>query len=371
MSFDFDKVESLYPGAGGLMIAPMLVWKLPAGKEDRLSSVCESGEYFAQTKIDGALYEFVKGSHGEKYLFGRTKSKVTGLLTEKGQNVPHILTALDSLPNGTVLIGEIYYDGCTAKDVVSIMGCLAEEAVKRQQVRGLIHYYVHDIIACEGVNLMDTDAWTRYRILKRVWELNDLDRFNFLRLAEVYEDNIEEELARILASGGEGIVLKKRTAPYTEDKRPAWDTIKVKTMDDIDLVCTRTIPATREYTGLEPETWSFWQDMSDNSVYCANHYGEEGYEPVTKPYYCGWRTSIGIGAYNNNGELVELGTVSSGLTDDEKAEMGRFPEDFVGTVVSLHCMSIDSKEYTLRHPVFKSWRRDKNPQDCKIDEIFG
>ena len=374
MSFDRDKVYELYPGAEDMMQEAMLIWKLPAGKENMMSEVCSNGQYFAEEKIDGAWYQFTKGVGGQEYLFGRTISRVTGLMTEKGANVPHILSALDRLPNGTALIGEIYYPGCTAKDTVTIMGCLAPEAIKRQEVKGKIMYYVHDIIFYDGVNLMGTGAWDRYRILRAIWEKHGLQEFDYLRLAEVVERGIEDEVSHILASGGEGMVLKKRDALYYPGKRPAWTAIKFKQMDDIDLVCTRTIPATREYTGKEIETWPYWEHSIDGSIVAeisiTSMYGEDGWIPVTKPYAFGWDTAIGIGAYNENEELIELGTVSSGLTDEDKQAMGECPDVFIGKVVSLHCMQIDKKEKTLRHPVFTGWRDDKNAKDCKISEVF-
>lgn len=372
--FNQDKIHELYPGAEDMMQEAMLIWKLPAGKENMMSEVCENGQYFAEEKLDGAWYQFTKGVNGEKYLFGRTISKVTGLMTEKGGNVPHILSAFDCLPNGTALIGEIYFPGGTAKDTVTIMGCLSAEAIKRQESgRGKIHYYVHDIIFYDGINLMGTGAWDRYRILKAIWEKHGLREFDYLRLAEVVERDIEDEVSRILNSGGEGMVLKKRDAIYYPGKRPAWTAIKFKQMDDIDLVCTRTIPATRNYTGKELETWQYWEkDIGAGEKYIATScmYNCEDWNPVTKPYALGWHTAVGIGLYNDAGELIEIGTVSSGLTDEDKQAMGKNPENFVGKVVSLHCMLKDNKEKTLRHPVFKSWRDDKNPTDCKISEVF-
>ena len=34
-------------------------------------------------------------------------------------------------------------------------------------------------------------------------------------------------------------------------------------------------------------------------------------------------------------------------------------------------MSLNKKDYTLRHPVFLQVRQDKEPTDCYIDEIFS
>lgn len=381
MSFDKSKIHELYPEAENLMIEPMLIWKLPAGKESMLSEVCSNGEYFLEEKIDGAFYQFVK-TENHSYLFGRTVSKLSGILTEKSDNVPHLKEALNCLPAGTILIGEIYVPGGTSKDTVSIMGCLPALAIKRQE-KEPIHYYVHDIIAYDTVNLIDSPADLRYKILAAIWKKHDLNQYSFLRLATRVDEDMEAEISRILKSGGEGAVLKKKDYPYTPGKRPAWSTIKVKQMDSIDLICTGFCDATKEYTGKELATWEYWEErgersqdgeytwlLSEGQYYEDYFHNPHIYRPVTKPYFLGWKTAIRIGAYNDNGELVDLGTVSSGLTDDNKREMTENPDSWLGRVVALDCMQIDKKEHTLRHPVFKCKRDDKDAKDCVISEIF-
>lgn len=381
MSFDKDKIHELYPEAENLMIEPMLIWKLPAGKESMLSEVCSNGEYFLEEKIDGAFYQFVK-TENHSYLFGRTVSKLSGILTEKSDNVPHLKEALNCLPAGTILIGEIYVPGGTSKDTVSIMGCLPALAIKRQE-KEPIYYYVHDIIAYDTVNLIDSPADLRYKILSAIWKKHNLDQYSFLRLATRVDEDMEAEISRILKSGGEGAVLKKKDCPYTPGKRPAWSTIKVKQMDSIDLICTGFCDATREYTGKELATWEYWEERGERSqdgeytwLLSEGRYYEDYlhnphiYRPITKPYFLGWKTAIRIGAYNDKGELVDLGTVSSGLTDDNKREMTENPDLWLGHVVALDCMQIDKKEHTLRHPVFKCKREDKDAKDCVISEIF-
>lgn len=348
--FDKEKIHEYFPGAEDLMIQPMLIWTLPANKKDKLGEVCASGQYFAEEKLDGALYQFCRTDQGN-YLFGRTVSVKNGLLTNKIDNAPHIDKALSCLPPRTVIIGEVYVPGGTSKNVTSIMGCLPKEAIRRQEGLGYIKYYLHDMIFYDGEDMQSWGAEARYNKLVEVWKQFNLEQFDFLRLAKSFDTGIEERLAQILAAGGEGIVLKKKDAPYTEGKRPAWATIKCKQMDTLDLVCTRAIEATKEYTGKELETWPFWKDGV----------------AVTKPYFYGWKTAIGIGAYDENDNLKEIGTVSSGLTDDMRAHL----DDYVGKVVALQCMSIDRKEKTLRHPIIKGWRDDKNAAECKLNDIFA
>lgn len=377
--FDKEKISEFFPGAEDLMIQPMLIWTLPTNKKDKLSEICASGEYFAEEKLDGALYQFCRTNRGN-YLFGRTVSVKNGLLTNKIDNVPHINSALSCLPCGTVIVGEIYVPDGTSKNVTSIMGCLPAEAIKRQDKQGKIKYYLHDMIFYNGENMQSWGAEARYQKLVEAWNEFHLEQFDFLRLAESFDTGIEERLSQILSAGGEGIVLKKKDAPYSEGKRPAWATIKCKQMDTIDLVCTRAIEATKEYTGKELETWPYWQERSErdqNGEYTwlssEGQYYEDYlhnphiYKPVTKPYFYGWKTAIGIGAYDDEGNLKEIGTVSSGLTDEMRAHL----DDYVGKVVALQCMSIDRKEKTLRHPIVKTWRDDKNAAECKLSEVFS
>lgn len=369
--FNKDNISELYPEAEDMMLPAMLIWKLPAGKEDKLSEVCENGEYFLEEKVDGAFYQFVK-TQTYSYLFGRTVSRKTGLLTEKGANVPHIMGALSSIPADTAIVGEIYVPGGASKDVTSIMGCLAEKAIARQKDNP-IHFYLHDITFYNGEDVTALGAEDRYDLLHKLWDECGLAQYSFLRLAEKVTENLEQTISDILARGGEGAVLKKKDAPYTPDKRPAWSTIKIKQMDSIDLICTGFCSPTKEYTGKEIETWPYWvkttgEVVEEFSMSCK--YGEEGWQPVTKYYAFNQYSAIKIGAYDNNGTLVELGTVSSGLTDEMKQSMSENPLFYLGMVVSLDCMSIDKGSKTLRHPVFKAWRDDKNPEDCKISEVF-
>ena len=341
----------MYPEAR--MVEPMKIWKLPDGKEHMFSEICNSGDYFAQEKIDGYWYQFEK-TDNYSYLFSRNISTTTGFLTEKSANVPHIIEALSVLPKNTTLIGEIYYPGGTSKTVTTIMGCLPETAIKRQK-DNLIHYYVHDIIMYDGVNLVNASAENRYKILNKIWEKHNLNNIEFLKLAETFTENIETRTAEILAAGGEGVVLKKKDLPYYPGKRPAWSTIKIKKIDTVDLVCIGFCDATKEYTGKEIETWQYWIDG----------------EAVTKGYYYGWKTAMRVGAYDDNGNLVEIGTVSSGLTDKDKELMATNPELYLNKVFNFSCMEKDNKEHTLRHPHIIGPREDKSAKDCILSEIFS
>ena len=92
--------------------------------------------------------------------------------------------------------------------------------------------------------------------------------------------------------------------------------------------------------------------------------------PVTKAYYYGWVTSMKVGAYDDAGNIVEIGTVSSGMTEELEANAADKPWMYLGKVVKLAGMEKDREAKTLRHFYFKGFHEDKNPEDCRLNEIF-
>lgn len=369
--FNQELVRKHFPECA-MMPEAMRVWSLPKGKEHLLQEKCESGEYFAQIKKDGFFYQFVKGET-TSYLFSRNTSVSNGLLTEKIDNVPHIKKALDILPKDSILIGEIYVEGGTSKDTTRIMGCLADEAIKRQKEEGYVKFYIHDVVAFNEVSLMDIGAEKRYDILKTIFDKYELHQYDCLELAEKYDDNIFEEIGMALDRGEEGMVLKKKDYPYVPGKKPAWSMIKCKKVDFADVVCIGFENATKEYTGIELDTWQYWEDSKGTKYNSQELAKESEYSilPITKPYYFNWKTSIKIGGYNENGELIEIGTCSSGLTDELRQDFSVNPDNYLGKTVMVQCMEKDKTAHTMRHPIFKGFRIDKNPTECTIEEIFA
>ena len=369
--FNFQEVEKLYPGAGELMLEPQLIHK---GSDSQLKS-CDDGSWFAELKKDGALYMYVKGTEGQDYLFGRTVSKKTGLLTEKSANVPHIIKAFKDIPYGTIILGEIYYPGKTSKDVTSIMGCLPAKAIERQNgTYGLIHYYIYDCLEYGGISLLPYDNWSRYQVTQALYN-KVVQKDSTIELAAAVDEGIYAAIGAALEAGEEGMVVKKKDALYEPGKRPQT-MLKAKQVDYIDAVIIGFNDPVREYTGKEIESWSFWiaKDSIDTNIKVflpiGLHYGEENAVPVTKHYYFGWKNAIVIGAYDSQGRLKEIGTIASGLTDELRQAFAEEPEKYLNKVVKIQCMSKDNKEQTLRHGFWMGLHEDKNPEECTLDSIF-
>lgn len=370
--FDIKEVEKLYPGAGGLMIEPQLIHK---GTDSQLKA-CDDGTWFAQLKKDGALYMYVKGLNGENYLFGRTVSKKTGLLTEKSTNVPYIIEAFHDIPNGTIILGEIYYPGKTSKDVVSIMGCLPTKAIERQNGSyGPIHFYIYDCLGYNGTSLLKYDNWTRYQVLQAIWKHDIIEGSIIpwtIELAEAVDTEIYASIGKALAAGEEGMVVKKKTALYEPGKRP-MTMLKAKQVDYIDAVIIGFKDPTVEYTGKEIESWQYWMTEDGTNLPVGCHYGEfkDPIIPITKHAYYNWKNAIEIGAYDEDGLIHSIGTIASGLTDFMREDMSLHPENYLNKVVEIQCMMKDNKEKTLRHGFLIRVREDKDPTDCKIKNIFS
>ena len=345
--------SSLYPGS--MQLAPMRYAVKPS--QSQIEQAWSSGEWIAQEKKDGAFYQLEKTNAGNVYMFGRTVSKKTGEYTEKSDNFPHIKKwAEESLPNGTILIGEIYIPGGKSNDVTKISGCTSANAYKRQFESSEyqpVHYYVFDIIRFKGQDLCDMP--TVDRLVRLEFGLDGLWDGKYVERAQTYYNNFEEHLKDIFAAGGEGMVFKHMDCPYRIGKRTtASQMFKYKeSLDSVDLICIGLEDPTYYYEGKEAESWP---------------YKNEKGELITKPAYYGWKNALRVGAYKD-GKIREVGTVASGLTDADREDMGLHPGSWLDKVVEIQCMST-TKDGALRHPVFRRVREDKGPDDCLWDEIF-
>lgn len=367
--FPVEKVEELYPGAGPYMFPPMLIHK---AEISQLKNASASNKYFGEIKKDGSLYYYV-GTHSGSYLFGRTTSVKTKLLTEKGANVPHIMAALDCLPKDTIILGEMYYPGKTSKDVTSIMGCLPEKAKERQNGSyGYLHFYIYDCLFYNGVSCFDRTNWERYKVTEAIYN-KFLSEFKYIELAEAFEDNLYERIGDALAQGEEGMVLKLKTGLYEPGKRPLSN-LKAKQIDYVDAIITGFKEPTKEYTGKDVQNWTYWIDKNTNellpiSTHCADF---DNAIPVTKHWYYNWKNGIEISAFDKKtGKLVNIGTISSGLTDNLREEFSQHPNDYLGRVCAIQCMSLDKERFTIRHGFFRGFRDDKNAGECTVESIFG
>lgn len=328
-----------------------------------------SSNYLGARKMDGAYYRFIKDMNGNMRLQGRSKS-VNGGYLDKLDHVPHLMSFFNELPNGTCLLGEIYFPNNEgSSNVTTIMGCLTDKAIARQEKGDKLHYYIFDVWAWGGKSYMAKYCEERFNLLN-IYAKDYCSEY--AEWAQYYEGKeLWTQLQTILANGGEGIVMTKKGTVPQPGKRPARKTLKVKKelAENIDCFFTgRATPPTRLYNGKELETWKYWERVRDGvklegELY-DNYRNGEAIEPVTKPYFHGWAGSLEIGVMK--GDKIEPIGLLSGLTEEIKAD----PKAY-----AMQCIEVAAMEILptggIRHGKLKQFRPDLAPSECTWEKAFG
>lgn len=355
-----------------------------------------SNNYLGARKIDGAYYRFVKDMEGNMTLQGRNKS-VKGFYLNKIGHVPHLQKFFDILPNGTCLLGEIYFPNKEGShNVTTIMGCLETKAIKRQELGEKLHYYIFDIWAYNGKSLMNTIFEERIKYIDEIKQyIYNIDNFSIqdqmkmyphgkentikkmfpeIEFAQYYSgDILWDKLHYILENGGEGIVITKKDTIPEPDKRRAYKTLKIKKeiAQTIDCFFTgKAASPTRIYSGKEIETWKYWENVRTGEKlegqFWKDYYEGAPIEPVTKPYFNGWAGSLEIGVYRlRDKKIIPIGWLS-GLTDEVKANW----KDYKNKPIEVTAMEF-TDDRALRHGKLVKFRPDLAFEDCNYEKIWG
>ena len=361
--------------------APPSTWSEEKKKETTRNRIF-SGEWYAAEKKDGYFAKLVKDEDGNVMLLSRSRN-VNGEYPDKHEWVPHLQSFFDWLPNGTCLLGELYLPSKPgSSNITTLLGCLKEKCIARQEAGEKLHFYVFDVLAYNGKSLMKKTMVER---------IHDIDAIfgNFLHyncdpnVALSCEDYVEfahyysgkalwTKLQEILANGGEGMVIVRGGALYQPDKRPSKDCQKVKKelAENIDCFFTgRATSPTRLYSGKELETWKYWVRLRDNQKlegeFYQNYKMGEALEPVTKPYFMGMAGSLEI-AVMKDGVETPIGFLS-GLSDEIKSNAWAMRHK----CIEVAAMEILPDTYALRHGKLKQFRPDLTPADCTFEKAFG
>jgi len=358
----------------------MKYWNFPNSwdidkKKTTVNQRIFSGEWLGAQKRDGAFYLFCKDEDGNMCLRGRSKS-VSGEYLDKIHWVPQFDSFFKELPPGTCFIGELYLPSNEqAKSTTSIMNCLREKAIKRQEKEPL-HYYIFDVLAWDNMSWLDVPAGERFESLDGFWKAYPFENVEWAKYYRGQE--LWNQLQSLLADGYEGVVITREGALYQPGKRPSKDTLKVKKelQETIDCIVVGANPPSKEYTGKEIESWPYWFDILNNEKITSAAYSDKynaniylSYAdgaplvPVTKNWFYGWAGSLQLGVYKD-GQLVEIGNLS-GITDEVKEHW----KDYVGRVCTITAMEIMDTG-GVRHPKFCNWRDDIELTDCTWEKIY-
>lgn len=352
----------------------MRYWSIPASysEEKRKSEVVNaiySGDYYGALKVDGYYQRLIKDEDGECFMIARSKN-VKGEAVNKIDWVPQLKEFMDTLPNGTALLSECYLPGHEgSKNITSLLGCLKDKCIARQESGQKLHFYIFDICAYDGVNLVNTKAIERFQLLEKIsTQLTS----PYVEWAKYYNGKeLWNHLQDYLASGREGVVITRKDCPIYFKRTPAHMTIKVKKelQETLDVVIMGANPPTRLYNGKEIMSWRYWEDVATHQKYEDTLYKKysdgASIEPITKMYFLEGAGSLKIGAYKD-GKLVQIGNLS-GLEDEILLNW----KNYIGKVIEITAMEVLKDSQGIRHPRFVAFREDKMPRECDWYRIFG
>lgn len=336
-----------------------------------------SGDYYASLKNDGHYFRFIKDMNGDMRLQGRTES-VNGGYLNKYDWVPQCHSFFESLPNGTCLIGEVYFPkNRGSRNVTTIMGCLVDKALARQDKGEKLHYYIFECYAWDGKSLLKSPYSERVEYIRKnivpCAEKND-----YVEVAKFYDgEEAWDKYGEILSAGLEGMVLYRKNGIVEPNKRTARKSLKCK------LEIEETIDAfidgeykepTKEYAGKTSlEDWQYWANLKTGEKFTTNKFIEytngEPIIPVTRLFALNYAGAISFSVMKD-GKPVRIGWIS-GVPDTIRAAIIQNPESIVGKVYSLNAMEIEpcGDFYSLRHGKIDCERKDKCPEDCEWSQI--
>lgn len=351
----------------------MRYWSFPAStpiekRRQETHNMIFSGEWYGSRKCDGYYERLIKDEDGNCFMVARSKN-VRGEATEKLAWVPQIHDFMENLPNGTVLLSECWLPGAEgSKGITSLLGCLKDKCIARQEAGQKLHFYIFDVMSYGNDDYTKLGALKRF---ERLHEISHLYNHPYIEWAQYYNgEELWNRLQTGLADGEEGVVITHKDCPVYFKRTPARQTLKIKKelQDTIDCFFTgKATSPTKFYSGKEIESWQYWINAyTGEKLPVGEHYYESVRDsqilPVTRPYYNGWAGSLEIGLVDN-GKVVGIGYLS-GLPDEVKMNY----KDYKFRVIEVGAMELNDTG-GLRHAKMLGWRDDKKWVECSIEQL--
>jgi ATP-dependent DNA ligase len=186
------------------------------------------------------------------------------------------------------------------------------------------HFYIFDCLRWRGMDVDDLPLLSRLSYIEEVYH-SIFDDIECVRLLQTYP--VENWRAMwdeyIVEYGYEGLVFKDSSSLYN-DKR-AW--ARMKAVVEIDYICTGFRPAEKG-TKYEGQAGSVIGTLIDKDVHVT----------------CG------------------------GLSEDLRRAFTDHPERYIGQVFKAKGNNWYPSG-AIRHPQFLFWRADKEPEECRYEQI--
>lgn len=302
----------------------------------------DSPSWVAAEKYDGVRV-LLHYRDGKVYALGRNRHKSTGLYIDRSASIPH-LTAYVADLEGTVIDGELLFSGDpmdTGRGEASLLNATVamtnadpEKSLEMQERYGRLKMVVFDTLRYRGKDLRDQPLSVRTQFTEAVLRtLRTSEDSPFLPERRVTGTREAKKALydRVIADGGEGIMLKDLSAPYSKNatSRPnSW--LKVKKRTTVDAFVTGAIP------------------------------GRAGFEGLVGAL---------IFSVLEKGEIREIARIANlelELRRQISAEGGKVKREVVGRVAEISFQELSSRAGRGRHATLERWRPDKEWRDCTM-----
>ena len=367
-------MKGFVDGIDWLNAEAMKYWSCPSSYSEEkrrmeVKNAIFSSRYYGALKVDGYYQRLIKDEDGNCFMVARSKN-VKGEPTDKYEWVPQLHKFMNSLPNGTVLLSECFLPGNEgSQKITSLLGCLKDKCITRQQSGEWLNFYIFDVCAYNNKSLVSVPIKERINILYKIKELYKGD--SCVWWATYYTgEMLWDELQSALANGREGMVITREDCPIYFKRTPAHMTIKVKKELSETLDCFFTGRAqapTRIYSGISLPSWQYWENPVTGEKLEGTYYREymvgKPIQPVTKSYFMGIAGSLEIGVLKD-GKVYPLGWLS-GLSEEIKGNY----RDYTGKCLEVGAMQFTDGNKALRHAKMIRLRPDLNIEDCTWEKI--
>lgn len=285
--------------------------------QNHLEQLICNTNYAAQEKLDGmrAIIHICKD--GLRILSRSAGVNDPTRPLEKTSSLPHLAEMKFPQLAGTILDAEILAPGV---DASSMAGAIHSKHAG--PTNGLVKAFVFDVLRFIGDDMSSKALQQRIRVLEILKIQIQSPFIIFLPWAFTSTDK-RNLYNNVLLHGGEGAMFKRLDATYVQGGRPTKNWYKAKKSATFDCVVM-------------------------------------GFS-LGKGKYNKQIGAIRFGQYHN-GKLVELGQ-ASGMTDADRTLMSKFPDRYIGKVVTIKGME-RLKSGAIRHPIFGGLRSDKKPNEC-------
>jgi len=189
---------------------------------------------------DGVEWTFEIKLDGYRALAVRSRTKVSLYSRRKksfNSQYPYLVEALSDLPDGTVVDGEIVCLDDSGRPNFNLLQHFRTQASR-------IHYFVFDLLLCEGRDLTDLPLSKRRELLRELIKPNSR-----IRVSEQFEVSAGVMLAAVRAQQLEGVVAKRKDSIYQPGQRTgSW--IKYRVNRGQELVIGGYIPGPHGFDSL-------------------------------------------------------------------------------------------------------------------------